>query len=391
MQLFERWRAKSPFYDETHQAVAESVRKFVATEVEPHIDQWERDGELPRELHRKAAAAGVLGLGYPEEYGGHSEGFDIFHALVQTEELSAPGAGGLGASLMTHGIGLPPILAMGSEAMKRRIAPEVLSGEKIISLCITEPGAGSDVAQLKTRAERKGGSYIVNGSKMFITSARRADYLTVAVRTGGAGMGGISLLLVEADRPGVSRTRLEKMGWHCSDTAALYFQDVEVPAENLIGPENGGFLGIMRNFNSERLGMAQGCMSMSRVALQEAVDWALQRETFGKPLIQHQSIRIKLADLARQIEATQAWIDLLALQHKNGTGEPASYAMLKVQATRTMEAVAREAAQVLGGASFLRGSKVERIYREVRVNAIGGGSEEILLDLAGRQLFGRKR
>jgi acyl-CoA dehydrogenase len=391
MQLFERWRAKSPFYDETHQAVAESVRKFVATEVEPHIDQWERDGELPRELHRKAAAAGVLGLGYPEEYGGHSEGFDIFHALVQTEELSAPGAGGLGASLMTHGIGLPPILAMGSEAMKRRIAPEVLSGEKIISLCITEPGAGSDVAQLKTRAERKGGSYIVNGSKMFITSAMRADYLTVAVRTGGAGMGGISLLLVEADRPGVSRTRLEKMGWHCSDTAALYFQDVEVPAENLIGPENGGFLGIMRNFNSERLGMAQGCMSMSRVALQEAVDWALQRETFGKPLIQHQSIRIKLADLVRQIEATQAWVDLLALQHKNGTGEPASYAMLKVQATRTMEAVAREAAQVLGGASFLRGSKVERIYREVRVNAIGGGSEEILLDLAGRQLFGRKR
>lgn len=391
MRLFESWRAKSPFYDETHQAVAESVRAFVSREVEPHIDQWERDGELPRDLHRKAAEAGVLGLGYPEEFGGHSDGFDIFHSLVQTEELSAPGAGGLGASLMTHGIGLPPILAMGSEAMKKRIAPEVLSGEKIISLAITEPGAGSDVANIRTRAERRGGSYVVNGSKMFITSAMRADYLTVAVRTGGSGMGGISLLLVEADRPGVSRTRLEKMGWHCSDTAALYFQDVEVPAENLIGPENAGFLGIMRNFNSERLGMAQGCMSMARVALQEAVDWALERETFGKPLIQHQSIRIKLADLVRQIEATQAWVDLLAHQHRHGTGEPASYAMLKVQATRTLEAVAREAAQVLGGASYLRGSKVERIYREVRVNAIGGGSEEIMLDLAGRQLFGGKR
>ncbi len=391
MRLFESWRAKSPFYDETHQAVAESVRAFVSREVEPHIDQWERDGELPRDLHRKAAEAGVLGLGYPEEFGGHSDGFDIFHSLVQTEELSAPGAGGLGASLMTHGIGLPPILAMGSEAMKKRIAPEVLSGEKIISLAITEPGAGSDVANIRTRAERRGGSFVVNGSKMFITSAMRADYLTVAVRTGGSGMGGISLLLVEADRPGVSRTRLEKMGWHCSDTAALYFQDVEVPAENLIGPENAGFLGIMRNFNSERLGMAQGCMSMARVALQEAVDWALERETFGKPLIQHQSIRIKLADLVRQIEATQAWVDLLAHQHRHGTGEPASYAMLKVQATRTLEAVAREAAQVLGGASYLRGSKVERIYREVRVNAIGGGSEEIMLDLAGRQLFGGKR
>lgn len=391
MRLFERWRAKSPFYDETHEAVAMSVRRFVAEEVDPHIDQWERDGELPRALHRKAAEAGILGLGFPDAYGGHAQGFDIFHSLVQTEELSAPGAGGLGASLMTHGIGLPPILAMGSEAMKQRIAPAVLSGEKIISLCITEPGAGSDVAGIRTRAERRGASYVVNGSKMFITSAMRADYLTVAVRTGGPGMGGISLLLIEADRPGVSRTRLEKMGWHCSDTAALYFQDVEVPADNLIGPENGGFLGIMQNFNSERLGMAQGCMSMARVALQEAVDWAQERQTFGKALIQHQSIRIKLADLVRQIEATQAWVDLLAHQHRNGTGDPASYAMLKVQATRTLEAVAREAAQVLGGASYLRGSKVERIYREVRVNAIGGGSEEIMLDLAGRQMFGGKR
>ncbi|MGQ5701052.1 acyl-CoA dehydrogenase family protein [Sandaracinobacteroides sp. A072] len=391
MRLFDRWRARSPFYDETHEAVAQSVRRFIETEVNPYIDQWERDGMLPRELHVKAAKAGVLGLGYPEAYGGHSEGFDIFHSLTQSEEMAAPGAGGLGASLMTHGIGLPPILAMGSEAMKQRIAPEVLSGEKIISLCITEPGGGSDVAALRTHAQRKGGHYVVNGSKMFITSGMRADYMTVAVRTGGPGMGGISLLLIESDRPGVSRTPLEKMGWHCSDTAAIHFQDVEVPAENLIGPENGGFLGIMRNFNSERLGMAHGCMAMARVALQEAVDWALERQTFGKPLIGHQSIRIKLADLVRQIDATQAWVDLLAHQHREGTGEPASYAMLKVQATRTLEAVAREAAQVLGGASYIRGSKVERIYREVRVNAIGGGSEEVMLDLAGRQMFGGTR
>ncbi len=391
MRLFETWRARSPFYDETHEAVSASVRRFVAAEIEPNIDQWEKEGELPRELHRKAAAAGILGLGYPEDYGGHSQGFDIFHSLTQSEELAAPGAGGLTASLMTHGIGLPPILALGSEEMKRKVAPPVLAGEKIIALAITEPSGGSDVAQLKTRAERQGNHYVLNGSKMFITSGMRADWFTVAVRTGGPGMGGISLMLVEADRPGVSRTRLDKMGWRCSDTAAVYFQDVEIPPENLIGPENGGFLGIMRNFNSERLGMAHGCMAHARVALAEAVDWAQSRETFGKPLIQHQSIRIKLADLVRQVETTQAWIDLLAFQHKQGTGEPASYAMLKVQATRTLEAVAREAAQVLGGASYLTGSKVERIYREVRVNAIGGGSEEIMLDLAGRQLFGSKR
>ncbi len=391
MRLFETWRARSPFYDETHEAVSASVRRFVAAEIEPNIDQWEKEGELPRELHRKAAAAGILGLGYPEDYGGHSQGFDIFHSLTQSEELAAPGAGGLTASLMTHGIGLPPILALGSEEMKRKVAPPVLAGEKIIALAITEPSGGSDVAQLKTRAERQGNHYVLNGSKMFITSGMRADWFTVAVRTGGPGIGGISLMLVEADRPGVSRTRLDKMGWRCSDTAAVYFQDVEIPPENLIGPENGGFLGIMRNFNSERLGMAHGCMAHARVALAEAVDWAQSRETFGKPLIQHQSIRIKLADLVRQVETTQAWIDLLAFQHKQGTGEPASYAMLKVQATRTLEAVAREAAQVLGGASYLTGSKVERIYREVRVNAIGGGSEEIMLDLAGRQLFGSKR
>lgn len=383
---FDRWRARSPYYDESHQAVAESVRRFVAQEIAPHIDRWEAEGELPRDLHRKAAAAGILGLNYPEEYGGHSDGFDIFHSLTQTEELAAVGAGGLGASLMTHGIGLPPILALGSEEMKRRIAPAVLAGEKIIGLAITEPSGGSDVARIRTKAELRGNKYVVNGQKMFITSGMRADYLTVAVRTGGEGMGGISLMLIETDRPGVSRTRMDKMGWRCSDTAAIHFDDVEVPPENLIGPENGGFAGIVRNFNGERLGMAHGCCAMARTALKEAVDWATSRETFGKRLAQHQSIRIKLADCARQIAATQAWVDLCAWQVKNGCGQPADFAMLKVQATRMLEHVAREAAQVLGGASYITGSKVERIYREVRVNAIGGGSEEIMLDMAGRQL-----
>ena len=389
MTSFDQWRTRSPFYDETHEQLAIAVRRFVASEVQPNIDQWEKDGELPRDLHKKAAAAGILGLRYPEEYGGHSDGFDIFHGLTQTEELSAVGAGGLGASLMTHGIGLPPILALGSDELKRRVAPPVLSGDKIIALGITEPSGGSDVANLKPRAVRTGDHYVVNGSKMFITSGMRADWLTCAVRTGGDGAGGVSLLLIDMTAKGVSRTRLEKMGWHCSDTAAIYFEDVEVPVENLIGPENGGFIGIMRNFNSERLGMAMGCCAFARVCLKEASEWAQQRETFGKPLIGHQSIRIKLADMARQINATQAWVDLCAWQVQQGADQPADFAMLKVQATRMLESVAREAAQVLGGASYLRGSKVERIYREVRVNAIGGGSEEIMLDLAGRQMFGR--
>lgn len=388
MMDFDSWRARSPYYDESHEALAQSVRRFVAQEIAPNIDRWEEEGELPRDLHRKAAAAGILGLRYPEAFGGHSDGFDIFHGLTQTEELSAVGAGGLGASLMTHGIGLPPILALGSDELKQRVAPPVLAGEKIIALGITEPSGGSDVANLRTKAVKRDGRYIVNGSKMFITSGMRADWLTCAVRTGGDGAGGISLLLIDMTSPGVSRTRLEKMGWRCSDTAAIHFDDVEVPEDNLIGPENGGFIGIMRNFNSERLGMAMGCCAFARVCLKEAAEWAQSRETFGKPLVGHQSIRIKLADMARQINATQAWVDVCAWQVEQGCDQPADFAMLKVQATRMLESVAREAAQVLGGASYIRGSKVERIYREVRVNAIGGGSEEIMLDLAGRQLFG---
>lgn len=383
--MFDQWRSRSPHYDDSHEAVCDTVRAFVSREITPHVDAWEAAGELPRELHRKAAAAGVLGLNYPEEFGGTGTAFNLFHGLVQTEELARPGAGGICASLMTHGIGLPPVLAMGSPELQRRIAPDVLSGDKIICLGITEPGGGSDVANLKTKAERKGAAYIVNGAKTLITSGMRADYITLAVRTGGPGIGGVSLLLVETDRPGVSRTALAKMGWLSSDTATIHFDDVEVPAENLIGPENAGFGGIMRNFNGERLGMSQQANAFARICFEDALDWARQRETFGKPLVTNQVIRHKLADMVRRIQATQAWIDHCAWCVLNDKAFPGDFALLKVQATQTMEFCAREACQILGGASFVRGSRIERIYREVRVMAIGGGSEEIMFDLASRQ------
>jgi acyl-CoA dehydrogenase len=383
--LFDQWRARSPYYDESHEAVCATVRAFVAKEITPHVDAWEAAGELPRELHRKAAEAGILGLNYPEEFGGTGTAFTLFHSLVQSEELARPGAGGISASLMTHGIGLPPVLAAGSETLKARIAPAVLAGEKIIALGITEPGGGSDVANLRTRATRKGASFIVNGAKTLITSGMRADYITLAARTGGPGISGVSLLLVETDRPGVSRARLDKMGWLSSDTATIHFDNVEVPAENLIGPENAGFGAIMRNFNGERLGMAQGAAAYSRICYEDALAWARSRETFGKPLITNQVIRHKLADMLKRIQATQAWIDHCAWQVLNGKAFPGDFALLKVQATQTMEFCAREACQILGGASFVRGSRVERIYREVRVMAIGGGSEEIMFDLASRQ------
>jgi len=383
--LFDQWRTRSPHYDETHEAVCDSVRKFVAREIMPNVDDWEAAREIPRDLHRKAAEAGIIGVGYPEHLGGSGNGFDPFHGLVQSEEMCRPGAGGIPASLLTHGIGLPPVVAMGNDELQKRIAPPVLAGEKIICLGITEPGGGSDVANLKTRAERQGASYVVNGAKTLITSGMRADYITLAVRTGDAGMGGISLLLVETNRPGVSRTPLEKMGWHSSDTATIHFDNVEVPAENLIGPENGGFVGIMRNFNSERLGMAQQAAAYSRICYEDALDWARERETFGKPLVTRQAVRHKLSRMLQMIGATQAMIDHAAWTVKSGCAFPGDFALLKVQATQTMEYCAREACQIMGGASFVRGGRVERIYREVRVMAIGGGSEEIMYDLASRQ------
>jgi acyl-CoA dehydrogenase len=384
--LFENWRSRSPFYGQTHEAVAQMVRRFVEREAAPFIDQWELAGEVPRELHRKAGAAGILGMGFPEEFGGTSEGIDVFHHLVKVEELARPGAGGFMAGLLTLNVALPPILQLGTPTMKARIAPPAIAGEKIVAIAITEPSGGSDVARLKTRAERKGDRYVVDGSKIFITNGMRADYYLTAVRTGAEGMGGISLLLIEKGMKGFSQTRLKKMGWHCSDTAALYFDGVEVPVENLIGAENSGFVRILENFNGERLQAAQQCTAYARVCLEEALGWAKERRTFGKRLGEHPVIRTKLADMTRHLEATQAWTDLCAWQFIHGKCRPADLALLKVQATRMFELVAREAAQVLGGASFFEGTKTERIYREVRVVAIGGGSEEIMLDLAGRQL-----
>ena len=383
---FDATRLPSPHLNASHEAWRETVRAFVEKELVPHVNAWDEEGKFPRELYRRAAAVGLLALGYPEEYGGVREGVDTFHSLVASEELARAGSGGLIAGLMTHSIGLPPVLALGSDELKARIAPDVLKGLKLIALCVTEPSGGSDVANIKTRAVRNGDYYVVNGEKTYITTGYRADYLTVAVRTGGPGAGGLSFLLIEADSPGVTRAKLPKMGWWMSDTASISFADVRVPAENLIGAENSGFAGIVTNFNNERLGMAAQAIAFSRVCIEDAGDWAMNRETFGKPLIKHQVIRHKLGEMVRHVYASSAFLDHCAWRVMRGETPIAELSLLKVQATRTMEFCAREAMQILGGAGFIRGQRIERIYREVRVMAIGGGSEEIMLDLAARQM-----
>lgn len=383
---FDSLRPPSPFFTETHESWRRELRKFVDREIAPHVDAWDEAGFVPREIFRSAARFGLIGVGYPEAYGGWTDGVDRFHGIVTSEEMARPGAGGVSAALMVHGIGLPPILALGHEAMKQRIAPAVLSGEKQISLAITEPQGGSDVANLETRAVRRGDVYVVDGAKMFITGGMTSHYATVAVRTGGPGAAGVSLLLIELDRPGVTRTPLKKQGWWASDTAALYFDGVEVPAENLIGEENRGFAGVMLNFNGERLGMASGALAGARACIEDAAAWAQERRTFGKRLADHQVIRHKIAMMVQRVRASTAWLDLCAWRVQQGETPVLDLSLLKVQATETLEFCAREASQILGGAAYIRGQRIERIYREVRVNAIGGGSEEIMRDLAARQL-----
>lgn len=374
----------SPFYTPEHEAFRDVVRRFVAREIEPHATEWDEAGEFPRSLYARAAEIGLLALGFPEEYGGVAS--DRFHAIIATQELTRAGAGGVCASLMSHTIGAPPIAKLGSGQLKARVLPAILSGEKISALAITEPSGGSDVANLRTTARRDGDDYVVRGEKTFITSGMRADYFTVAVRTGGPGMGGISLLLIERDRPGFTRTPLKKMGWWASDTATLHFDDCRVPAGNLIGTENAGFIGIMMNFNDERLGLAASSIGFAQVCLDEAIAYARTRETFGKPLTRHQVIRHKLVDMAQKIHASQAMLEMLAWRIDRGENPIAELCMLKNQATQTLAHCASEAVQIFGGAGFMRGAKVERIYREVKVNAIGGGAEEIMKDLASRQM-----
>jgi acyl-CoA dehydrogenase len=383
---FDSARLPNPHLTQEHEAWRDQLRRFVDAEIAPFADDWDEAGHIPDTLWPRAAAIGLLGLGYPEAYGGTSENIDSWYQWITNEELNRFGVGGVTASLMVHGIGLPPVLSWGSETMKQAVAPAVLAGEKHIALGITEPGGGSDVANLTTTAVREGGHYRVNGSKTYITGGMRANWISTAVRTGDAGAGGVSMLLIPTDAEGFSRTALDrKQGWWASDTATLYFDDVRVPVENLIGEENQGFRVIMTNFNGERMAMAANMEAMGRVCLEEAAAWARQRNTFGRRLADHQVIRHKIAQMKQKLNATQAYIRACYEAIEAGEPNPGDIALLKVQASETLEFCAREAMQILGGIGYMRGNRVERIYREVRVNAIGGGSEEIMRDLAARQ------
>nr|WP_312867521.1 acyl-CoA dehydrogenase family protein [Amycolatopsis pithecellobii] len=364
----------------------ELVRRFTENEVLPHLDEWERAGELPRELHRKAGELGLLGVSFPEHAGGG--GGTFLDAITVTEEiLYAGGSGGLIASLFTCGIALPHIVASGDPGQLDRWVRPTLSGELIGALAITEPGGGSDVAGIRTTARRDGDHYIVNGAKAFITSGCRADFVTTAVRTGGAGPHGISLLIVERGTPGFTvGRRLEKMGWHCSDTAELSYVDVRVPVANLVGEENGGFAHIATQFVTERVSLAVQAYATAQRALDLTLGWCRLRETFGRPLISRQIVQHKLTDMARKIDLARVYTRHVAERYVAGEDVIAEACFAKNSAVEVAEWVVSEAVQLHGGLGYLRESEVERHYRDVRILGIGGGTNEILTGLAAKRL-----
>ncbi|KAI1768492.1 acyl-CoA dehydrogenase NM domain-like protein [Hypoxylon sp. FL1150] len=397
----------SAYFDESHAALRAEVRQWVENDIEPYVTEWDEKKEVPREIFleagRRGYLAGLLGVKYPVEYVKNSmksvspEKWDLFHEMIITDELSRVGSGGFVWNMIGgFGIGGPPLIKFGKKALKDRILPGILSGEKRICLAITEPDAGSDVANLTCEAKlsEDGKHYIVNGEKKWITNGIWCDYFTTAVRTGGEGMNGVTLLLIERDFGGVSTRRMDCQGVWSSGTTYITFEDVKVPVENVLGKENQGFKVIMTNFNHERMGIIIQCLRFSRVCYEESVKYANKRRTFGKKLIEHPVIRMKLAHMARQIEASYNWLENLIYQcEKMGETEAmlrlgGPIAGLKAQSTLTFEFCAREASQIFGGLSYSRGgqgAKVERLYRDVRAYAIPGGSEEIMLDLSMRQ------
>lgn len=374
------------YFGPAHNMVRRSVKEFVDQEIVPNIEDWEEMNEFPRDLYKKAGDVGILGIGYPEEYGGTPG--DIFFQVAAWEEIMRCGSGGLAAGLGSLNIAIPPILSQGTDDQKERFARPAIMGDKIAALAITEPGGGSDVAGLQTTAVRENDHFVVNGSKTFITSGCRADQITCAVRTGGPGASGISLLVIEAGTPGYSVSeKLKKTGWWASDTAQIFFDNCKVPVENLIGEENQGFYGIMENFQSERLQLAVMANMTSQIAFEASLRYARQREAFGKPLAGFQVMRHKIVDMATLVEVSREFTYRVAAKIGAGLNQVKEISMAKNFACSTSDKVTYDAVQIFGGYGFMRGYPVERLYRDNRVLSIGGGTTEIMKEIISKLIF----
>jgi len=358
----------------------EQCRRFAEREIKPYAEAWEEAGIFPRELYKKAAAAGILGVSFPEEFGG--QGGTPTHIVMVIEGMMRGGSTGVAVGLGSLGIGLPPIVQWKDQAQIDRFVRPCLAGDKIACLAVTEPNTGSDVAGVATRARREGDHYIVDGAKMFITSGTRAEVITTLVRTGDDPHGGLSFLVIENDMPGVRVSRaLKKTGWCASDTAELAFDAVRVPVANRVGPEGSAFSTLMRNFVNERLALAAYGAATAEIALEEALAWVRQRKAFGRTIASFQVSRHKLADMAMQVQAAAGMVYQVA--QRMGAGEPClqEVATAKNFCAEVALAVTYEAVQLFGGMGFMRETLVERLSRDARLLPIGGGTQEIMKEI----------
>jgi acyl-CoA dehydrogenase len=380
-------RAPLPPFTDEHEELGESIRRFVEKELRPHAQEWEDARWFPNDVFHRMAELGYLGLKYPEEYGG--QGGDYLHDAVLTEELARCGSGGLAAGIGAHiGIATPPVWKFGTEEQKQRWLAPAIRGERIAALGITEPDAGSDVAGIRTFAGKVDGGYVVNGSKTFITNGVRADFVVTAVKTTKeGGHHGISFLVIEKGMDGFSVSRkLEKMGWHASDTGELAFDDVFVPAENLLGEENKGFYLIMANFQWERLLMALGSVGAMQVMLERTIHYAQERHAFGRPIARHQAIRHKLAEMAVKAETGRALTYHALRLFSEGHDAIREVTMAKLKTQRDAFDVADDALQIHGGAGYMKEYDIERAARDARLGPIGGGTDEVMKEILGGQL-----
>jgi len=367
-----------------HEALRESIQSFAQKELAPHSDEWERDG-FPDSVFRRMGELGILGIHFPEEYGG--QGGDYFMSLVRGEAMAHSNNGGLAMGIAVHtDMATPPILKFGSEYLKETYLVPSIKGELISSLGISEPGAGSDVAGIRTRAVRDGDEYVINGSKTFITNGVRADYIVLVTKTDTeAGYDGFSLFVVPKDTPGfhVSR-KLEKLGMHSSDTAELTFEDVRVPAENLLGEEGKGFYHIMWELQGERLIGAAGSVAGAQRVFDLTLQYAKERNAFGRPIGRFQAIRHKFADMATKIEAARQMVYTTAWRVQNGEYPVREISMAKLYASQIGFEVCDECVQIHGGYGYMKEYGVERAWRDMRLNRIGAGTDEIMLEVIGR-------
>jgi alkylation response protein AidB-like acyl-CoA dehydrogenase len=378
------------YFTEEHQVFRESFKNFLQKEVVPHIEKWEKTGSIDRFIWKKFGDMGYFGLSYPEEYGGLN--LDIFYMVIFLEELQKINSGGFAAAIWAHVyLAMTHVNVEGDTLIKNKYLSASISGEKIGCLCITEPFGGSDVAGMKTTAIRNENSYVINGSKTFITNGVYSDYLIVAAKTDLASKhNGMSIFIIDRDTPGISATKLDKLGWKASDTAEIAFDNVQIPLENLLGSEGKGFAYIMQHFALERLIMGINAHARAEYALDYAIQYTSERQAFGKKLDSFQALRHKIAEMASQVEMCKEFNYSIAKRLNDGVYVVKEATMSKLISTKMADEVIYDALQLLGGYGYMEEYPMARLLRDSRLGPIGGGTSEILREIIAKIIIDKK-